>query len=127
MNGCERLDQVFSYYNNLDHKTVKWWKRIFTWIIEVVRAYSASHRKKKQFYERLIEGLYEKSYTIDVNVIKSDLAHLKTKKNVNIKTLFVQGGNLNHIYTQKIVLRHTNLEDEIYHDFILPSLLVFIM
>lgn len=80
----------------------------------------------KQFYERLIEGLYEKWYKIDVNVIKSDLAHSKTKKNVNIKTLFVQGGNLNHIYTQKIVLRHTNLEDESY-DFILPSLLVFIM
>ena len=46
VNGCERLDQLFSYYNNLDHKTVKWWKRIFTWIIEVVRAYPASHRKK---------------------------------------------------------------------------------
>ena len=34
----------------------------------------------KQFYERLIEGLYEKSYTIDVNVIKSDLAHKNKEK-----------------------------------------------
>lgn len=35
MNGCDKLDQMISYYNNFDRKTVKWWKRLFMWIIEI--------------------------------------------------------------------------------------------
>lgn len=29
MNGCDRLDQAVLYYNNLDRKTNKRWKRLF--------------------------------------------------------------------------------------------------
>ena len=38
MNGCDRLDQLVSYYNNLHRKTVKWWKRMFHWILEVIQS-----------------------------------------------------------------------------------------
>ena len=37
MNGCDRLDQLVSYYSNLDRKTIKWWKRIFIWLLEVTQ------------------------------------------------------------------------------------------
>lgn len=35
MNGCGRADQMGFYYNILNRKTVKWWKRVFSWCIEV--------------------------------------------------------------------------------------------
>ena len=35
MNGCDCLDQNVSYYNNLNRQTLKWWKRIFAWLLEV--------------------------------------------------------------------------------------------
>ena len=35
MNGCDRMDQKISYYGPHARKTVKWWRKIFTWIIEV--------------------------------------------------------------------------------------------
>ena len=37
MNGCDRLDQLASYYSNVDRKAIKWWKRIFQWLIEIVQ------------------------------------------------------------------------------------------
>ena len=38
MNGCDRMDQMLSYYNVLYRKTVKWWKRLFMWCIEVTQS-----------------------------------------------------------------------------------------
>ena len=35
MNGCGRVDQSLSYYGQYSRKTVKWWKRIFLWMLEV--------------------------------------------------------------------------------------------
>ena len=35
MNGCDRVDQSLSYYGQYSRKTIKWWKRIFLWILEV--------------------------------------------------------------------------------------------
>ena len=35
MNGCDRLDQCISYYGHYTRKTLKWWKRIFHWSLEV--------------------------------------------------------------------------------------------
>ena len=40
MNGCDRMDQMLSYYNAFNHKTVKWWKRIFIWSLEVAQVHS---------------------------------------------------------------------------------------
>ena len=40
MLGVDKLDQMMSYYSFL-HKTVKWWRKVFFWILEVatVNAY----------------------------------------------------------------------------------------
>ena len=76
MNGCDRLDQLVSYYNNLDRKTVKWWKRIFMWIIEVSQVnayiiYNLSRSEEvtkftlKDFKHSLIESLCKKSHEIE--------------------------------------------------------------
>ena len=35
MNGCDRMDQMLSYYNIFNRKTIKWWKRMFMWCLEV--------------------------------------------------------------------------------------------
>lgn len=70
MNGCDRLDQAVSFYNNLDRKTTKWWKRLFNWILEVtqVNAYILFILTRKQgckpipfrdFKEKLIEDLVD--------------------------------------------------------------------
>ncbi|CAG5127870.1 unnamed protein product [Candidula unifasciata] len=49
MNGCDRLDQMVSYYSNHNRKTKKWWKKVFTWIVEVMQVnahilYMSSHQ-----------------------------------------------------------------------------------
>ena len=70
MNG---LDQLVSYYNSVDRKTVKCWKRVFSWMIEVteINAYIlfelsyAEGLKKctlKKFKESLMDHLLQKSY-----------------------------------------------------------------
>ena len=75
MNGCDCLDQSVSYYSNLDRKTVKWWKRIFNWLIEVTQANSyilylltCPHNSKritlKKFKENLIEELVNSCITM---------------------------------------------------------------
>lgn len=38
MNGCDRMDQAVSYYGQFSRKTVKWWKRIFLWLLEICQA-----------------------------------------------------------------------------------------
>ena len=40
MNGCDRIDQMLSYYNIFNRKTVKWWKRIFVCSLEVAQVNS---------------------------------------------------------------------------------------
>ena len=35
MLGVDKLDQLMSYYSFL-HKSVKWWRKIFFWLLEVV-------------------------------------------------------------------------------------------
>ena len=35
MNGCDRMHQMISYYNIFNQKTIKWWKRLFMWCLEV--------------------------------------------------------------------------------------------
>ncbi|CAG5119012.1 unnamed protein product [Candidula unifasciata] len=37
MNGCDRLVQMVSYYSSHNHKTKKWWKKVFTWIVKVTQ------------------------------------------------------------------------------------------
>ena len=35
MLGVDKLDQLMSYYSFL-HKSIKWWRKIFFWMLEVV-------------------------------------------------------------------------------------------
>ena len=37
MNGCDRMDQKVSYYGPHARKTKKWWRKFFTWILEVTQ------------------------------------------------------------------------------------------
>ena len=40
MNGCDRMDQMVSYYNVIDRKTKKWWKGLFIWTVELTQGNS---------------------------------------------------------------------------------------
>ncbi|XP_067948703.1 piggyBac transposable element-derived protein 4-like [Watersipora subatra] len=68
MGGCDKMDQILSYYGQYTRKTIKWWKRAFTWILEVAQAnsyilYCLSHPDAKltllQFKNRLVDQLCE--------------------------------------------------------------------
>ena len=37
MNGCDRMDQLVSYYGCHGRKTIKWWRKLFSWILEIVQ------------------------------------------------------------------------------------------
>ena len=37
MNGCDRADQMTGYYNIYQRKTVKWWKKLFYFMIEATQ------------------------------------------------------------------------------------------
>ena len=75
MNGCDRLDQLASCYRNVDRKTIKWWKGIFQWLIEILKVnayiiYTLTRDEKrrntfKTLKEQLAEDLCSKSYTLD--------------------------------------------------------------
>ena len=101
MNGCDRLHQLVSYYNSLSRKTVKWWKRVFTWVIEVCQANAyiiycltrpvpdpPTKKKKmtlKKFKEELIDGLCDKSYELDRAVQRdSDEVQVPSKKHKHL-------------------------------------------
>ena len=48
MNGVNRMDQLSSYYSFL-YKSVKWWRKVFFWTIEVAMVNSyIVHRKVQQ-------------------------------------------------------------------------------
>lgn len=38
MNGCDKMDQLVSYYGMYQRKTRKWWKKLFHWILEISQA-----------------------------------------------------------------------------------------
>ncbi|XP_035825493.1 piggyBac transposable element-derived protein 4-like [Aplysia californica] len=51
MNGCDKVDQNVGYYNLHTRKSLKWWKKIFHWLMELVQVnalvlYNQTHAKK---------------------------------------------------------------------------------
>ena len=75
INGCDRLDQNVSYYNNLNRQTLKWWKRIFAWLLEasqvnahilflLTQEWCAAPTHLKHFKEKLIDEICEKAYNL---------------------------------------------------------------
>ena len=70
MNGCDRIDQAVSYYGQFRRKTIKWWKQIFLWLLEVVQVnahilYQLANPDSKvpllTFKNMLIDELTEKA------------------------------------------------------------------
>ena len=75
MNGCNRMDQMIPYYNIFNRRTVKWYKRLFTWCIEVTqinafilycvsRAAETKAISLKSFKQMLIKELLAKANEI---------------------------------------------------------------
>ena len=70
MDGVDRLDQLMAYYSFL-HKSVKWWRKIFFWLLEVTvvnsyiiykEAMKAKSRKSlphKRFRKAVLNTLVE--------------------------------------------------------------------
>ncbi|BFY98695.1 hypothetical protein BsWGS_01735 [Bradybaena similaris] len=69
MNGCDLLDQRVGYYGIHSRKSVKWWKKIFFWLLEIVQVNSyilymlgSGNRMGLQDYKRqLLNQLTEAS------------------------------------------------------------------
>ena len=40
MNGCDKIDQMITYYGHFQRKTKKWWKRIFHWLLGIIQVNS---------------------------------------------------------------------------------------
>lgn len=70
MNGCDRVDQCVSYYGQYGRKTVKWWRRVFLWLLEVcqynayilyclTRADGTTRISLQQFKRQLITQLVD--------------------------------------------------------------------
>ena len=89
MNGCDCLDQLVSYSNIVDRKTIKCWSRVFSWVIEVtkINAYilfelscAEGHKQLtlKKFKENLVNDL-RKSYDCDTNDRKLSPQYLMLK------------------------------------------------
>ncbi|CAG5133549.1 unnamed protein product [Candidula unifasciata] len=69
MNGCDLLDQRVGYYGIHCRKSIKWWKKIFLWMFEIVQVnsyiiYMLSSGKKmglQDFKRQLLNQLTEAS------------------------------------------------------------------
>ena len=71
MLGVDRLDQRMSYYS-LGRKSVRWWRKVFFWVMEVVvvnsyilySRHTSSHRKlpHKEFRREVVMSLCEPLY-----------------------------------------------------------------
>ena len=90
------LDQLASYYSNADRKAIKWWKRIFQWLIKIVQVNAyiiytlTCDEKRKQntfikFNEQLTEDLCDKSYTLDT---------LQTEEKIEEDSIAVSKSNI---------------------------------
>ena len=75
MNGCDRVDQSVAYYGQFTRKTIKWWKRIFFWLLEICQVNSyilycltrtdpADKISLKRYKQMLLTALAEKAATL---------------------------------------------------------------
>ena len=75
MNGCDRVDQMLTYYGTYQRKTYKWWKKLFHWMLEVSQynayvLYCLSRPEEEirksmlHFKEQLVDGLINLSVEI---------------------------------------------------------------
>ncbi|CAG5136607.1 unnamed protein product [Candidula unifasciata] len=80
MNGCDRLDQMVSYYSNHNRKTKKWWKKVFTWIVEVTQVnayilYMLSHRAapKRMILAHFKDELIQQLTALSCHEVPTDM------------------------------------------------------
>ena len=67
MNGCDRVDQNAAYYPIFNRKTLKWWKKLYHWTIELIQLnalvlFNESHQNKMDlatFKRSLLRQLVE--------------------------------------------------------------------
>lgn len=86
MLGVDKLDQLMSYYSFL-HKSVKWWRKIFFWLLEVVviNAYiiykELARRRGERpmthlaFRRKLIQSLSEPLRSSTPHSTRTELSH----------------------------------------------------
>ena len=96
MNGCDRSDQMLSYYNNFKRRTVKWWKRLFRWCIEVTqvnafilhcltRYEGTKPFSLKKFKDKLIHQLINEANTCIPDDHKHHVPKQPTARNVRVQ------------------------------------------
>ncbi|KAI8771552.1 piggyBac transposable element-derived protein 4-like [Biomphalaria glabrata] len=104
MNGCDRADQMLSYYSVHSRKSMKWWKKVFFWILEIAQInaliiYNATQvtcdqpSKKlslKKFKETLIDGL------VDAATALGDVPRQVKVKTVKADSKIAPGPHLVH-------------------------------
>ena len=95
MNGCDRMDQMISYYNIFNRRTVKWWKRLLMWCIEVsqINAYvlfcltrdeGVKSVSLKKFKVDLIKGLIAEANKV---IPENHVHHVPRKPNARLVRL----------------------------------------
>ncbi|KAI8785376.1 piggyBac transposable element-derived protein 4 [Biomphalaria glabrata] len=104
MNGCDRADQMLSYYSVHSRKSMKWWKKVFFWILEIAQInaliiYNATQvicdqpSKKlslKNFLKTLIDGL------VDAATALGDVPRQVKVKTVKADSEIAPGPHLVH-------------------------------
>ena len=67
MLGVDKLDQLISYYS-FTHKSVKWWRKVFFWLIEVavVNSYVIHKENREKNKEKPLTHLAYRRSLIDV-------------------------------------------------------------
>ena len=102
MNGCDRVDQMISYYGNHTRKTVKWWKKVFMWVLEITQLnahilYTLSRPRTEKpmplsnFKDILIEELCSLFELEAPNNIDAALLSKPGRKSVNTELERYQG------------------------------------
>ena len=86
MNGCDRRDQMISYYNIFNKKTVKWWNRMFAWCFELTQVNSfILYCLTRDEGTRLVPLLeFKKILEAEKNISPGHKLHVITKPNDSV-------------------------------------------
>ena len=86
MNGSDRGDQMTSYYNIFNKKTMKLWKRMFAWCFEVTQVNSfILYCLTRDEGTRLVPLLeFKKILEAEKNISSGDKLHVIRKPNSSI-------------------------------------------
>jgi len=87
MNGCDRADQMLSYYSTHNRKTRRWWRKIFHWMWEltqlnahILHTMGLPANTKKWPYRRFKDVLVEELTSLAASITPERLQHLSIQK-----------------------------------------------